>query len=195
MKKQKRQYGDLLLGIIIGLVLGLGIAIVVALMVTKSTSKITSKYGNPGRTIERDASVPLPDPNKPLNSDVNSDKGTIKDGVKATAGFKSKTRTKAAAANAAQKKKEEKEPKLRKEWRYYLQAGAYLDKAEAENIQAQLAFMGLETYLSKKWSSRGTLHRVRMGPIADVNVMNHIRYRLIQSGFTPSVVRLEKKKN
>ncbi len=192
MAKQKTRPGGLLLGIFIGLVLGLGIAIVVALFVTKTASKVTSKYSHTEKAPERDPSKPLPDPNKSLYAQTGSGEVTSEKGDNTRSDSKPEQAANQRDSRAAQPgEKDGAEAKQRKEWRYFLQAGAYLNEDEAENVRAQLAFMGLEASVSERWSAQGNLHRVRTGPFTDVDEMNQVRLRLIQSGFKPSVIRLE----
>lgn len=188
MAKQKTKPDRLLLGIFIGLALGLGIAIIVALIVTKTASKVTSKYSQTEKAPERDTSKPLPDPNKPLYAQTGSGEVISEKDINTTSVSKPKQAESKAVKSG---EKDDAEVKQRKEWRYFLQVGAYLNEDEAENVRAQLAFMGMEASISERWSSQGTLHRVRTGPFLDADEMNYARRRLIQSGFKPSVIRLE----
>ena len=189
--KQKKKPGGLLLGIFIGLVLGLGIAIVVAMFVSKSASKVSSKYSPVEKAPERDPTKPLPDPNKALYAQTGSGNVTPDKPDAADSGSQTKPAAKTKPRKAVKPKSKDDAEARRREWRYFLQAGAYLNLDEAENVRAQLAFMGQETSISKRWTAQGTMHRVRTGPYSDVDEMNQVRRQLIQSGYTPTVVRFQ----
>lgn len=72
---------------------------------------------------------------------------------------------------------------------YYLQAGAFREMADAENQRAKLALMGFEATVSDRTTDAGVLHRVRMGPFAQVEAMNKARSKLSENGVDVSVVR------
>lgn len=72
---------------------------------------------------------------------------------------------------------------------YYLQAGAFREMADAENQRAKLALMGFEAAISDRTTDAGVLHRVRMGPFAQVEAMNKARSKLSENGVDVSVVR------
>ncbi|MRV73264.1 SPOR domain-containing protein [Duganella sp. FT92W] len=72
---------------------------------------------------------------------------------------------------------------------YYLQAGAFREMSDAENQRAKLALMGFEATVSDRTTDAGVLHRVRMGPFAQVEAMNKARSKLSENGVDVSVVR------
>lgn len=72
---------------------------------------------------------------------------------------------------------------------YYLQAGAFREMSDAENQRAKLALMGFEATVSDRTTDAGVLHRVRMGPYAQVEAMNKARSKLSENGVDVSVVR------
>jgi cell division protein FtsN len=73
---------------------------------------------------------------------------------------------------------------------FVLQAGAFQNPAEADNVKAKLALLGLESNIETvDLPDRGTWYRVRMGPYKSLNEVNHIRSQLAQSGIDVSLVR------
>lgn len=187
-KNKLKQHGNMLVGVVIGLILGLAIATVVAMFVTKKTANMESRHKSVGSAIQRDASAPMPDPNKSIYTQVAKEPSKSQ-----TSKISKKADKVTPKKSLVYSAKQVKRPDTARVWRYYLQAGAYLRKSDAESVRAQLAFMGIEAYLKEKWSSSGTLHRVQAGPFADQTEMNQVRRQLLQGGFNPSVIRVEKK--
>ncbi|MDO9219156.1 MAG: SPOR domain-containing protein [Lacisediminimonas sp.] len=75
---------------------------------------------------------------------------------------------------------------------YYLQAGAFLEKADAENTRAKLALMGISANIAERKNDNVTLHRVRIGPFAQLEAMNRVRGKLTDNGVDVAVVRVPK---
>ena len=75
---------------------------------------------------------------------------------------------------------------------YYLQAGAFLERADAENAKAKLALMGLSASIAERKTDNGTLYRVRLGPFGNLETMNRVRSRLGDNGVDVDVVRVPK---
>ena len=75
---------------------------------------------------------------------------------------------------------------------YFLQAGAFREVGDAENTRAKLALLGFEAAISEKVSDSGVLHRVRVGPYAQVESMNKARAKLLDSGIDVAIVRNQK---
>lgn len=75
---------------------------------------------------------------------------------------------------------------------YYLQAGAFLEQADAENTKARLALMGVAASIAERKGDNGTLYRVRIGPFAQLEAMNRVRGKLTDNGVDVAVVRVPK---
>jgi cell division protein FtsN len=75
---------------------------------------------------------------------------------------------------------------------YYLQAGAFREMADAESTRAKLALLGFEAAISDRNSDSGVLHRVRIGPYAQVESMNKARAKLLDNGVDVAIVRNQK---
>jgi cell division protein FtsN len=75
---------------------------------------------------------------------------------------------------------------------YYLQAGAFREVSDAEATRAKLALLGFEATVSDRTNDNVVLHRVRMGPFTQVEVMNKVRGKLTENGIDVAVVRQQK---
>jgi cell division septation protein DedD len=74
--------------------------------------------------------------------------------------------------------------------RFYLQAGAFQNPADAENQRARLALAGWEASVqAATLPDKTTWHRVRVGPFDNVDEMNRIRAELSRRGFEVAVIK------
>lgn len=118
-------------------------------------------------------------PEKPEKSDHTED-GAKGDKAKADA-----ERAKAEAALSGKPVALEK---------YYLQAGAFEDPSEADNLKARLALMGVEASVQKvELPEKGTVHRVRVGPYLGSDDMNKARQQLSSNGINVAIVKIKPK--
>jgi Cell division protein len=73
---------------------------------------------------------------------------------------------------------------------YWLQAGAFSDEKEADNLKAKIAFTGLEaTVRPVAIPDKGTLYRVRLGPYQSLDDANRIKAALSQNGVGAAIIR------
>lgn len=78
--------------------------------------------------------------------------------------------------------------------RIYLQAGAFNNESDADNMKAKLALMGVEAnILSSNVPEKGLVHRVRIGPFERAADVDALRQRLRQDGIEVVVVKLSAK--
>lgn len=73
---------------------------------------------------------------------------------------------------------------------YYLQAGAFQNLAEADNLKARIALLGLSANVTAaSVPDKGTLHRVRLGPYQSLEPVNRIKTALSEAGINAAVVK------
>ena len=73
---------------------------------------------------------------------------------------------------------------------YWLQAGAFSDEKEADNLKAKIAFTGLEAAVKAvAIPDKGTLYRVRLGPYQSLDDANRIKSALSQNGVGAAIIR------
>ena len=73
---------------------------------------------------------------------------------------------------------------------YWLQAGAFSEEKEADNLKAKIAFTGLEASVrSVNIPEKGTLYRVRLGPYQSLDDANRIKSALSQNGVGAAIIR------
>jgi cell division protein FtsN len=74
---------------------------------------------------------------------------------------------------------------------YVLQAGSFSRYEDADRRRAQLAMQGIESAIQRVAIDDRTYHRVRIGPIKDLNELNMLRSRLRQANIDVLRIRLE----
>ena len=73
---------------------------------------------------------------------------------------------------------------------YWLQAGAFSEEREADNLKARIALTGLEAAVRPvSIPDKGTLYRVRLGPYQSLEDANRIKTTLVQNGVNATIIR------
>lgn len=73
---------------------------------------------------------------------------------------------------------------------YVLQAGSFREFVDADRRRAQIALQGVESHIQRVSIDDKTYHRVRVGPIDDLDRLNYIRNRLRQAQIDVIRIRL-----
>ena len=176
--------GSLLVGILIGLVLGLSIALGVAWYINKMPSPFLAR-GTP---------QPKPGPQAETRNDANAGERTAKaaadskprfDFYKILPGEQAATDQQLRDAQKAASTAGEREI-------FFLQAGAFPNAADADNLKARLALLGVEaTIQTATLPDKGVWHRVRIGPYASIEELNRARDTLKQNGYDTALIKAQ----
>lgn len=135
-----------------------------------------------GKTGRKPDEAKATKPEKP--ADKAADKGADK-----VADKSAKPADKAADKAAATPAKAADKPGSPREI-YYLQAGAFQNLAEADNLKARIALLGLSASVTAtNVPDKGTLHRVRLGPYQSLEPVNRIKTALSEAGIPAAVVK------
>ncbi len=74
---------------------------------------------------------------------------------------------------------------------YFLQVGAFTEVADADNMKAKLALQGFEAVVQTATiPEKGVWHRVRVGPLSDIEQINKIRDDLAGNGFNADLIKV-----
>ncbi len=73
---------------------------------------------------------------------------------------------------------------------YVLQAGSYKNFADADHVRARLALQGVESKVQKVSVDNDTWHRIRIGPISDLDKLNRLRTILRKADVDVLVIRV-----
>lgn len=180
---RSKQQGSTLIGIFVGLVLGVVIAAGVVWYLNRSHSPFQSSKDSSLQPAEKGKSgaAGAPDalPSKP-GEKQRFDFYNILPGGQETAPAP-KTPPPEAAIDAATANE-----------RYFLQAGAFGKKADADNLKGELALMGIEAFVTEvTLQEKGKMFRVRSGPYNKAEEMNRVRTQMSQGGVQATVVKVK----
>lgn len=178
--KSRGAGSSLLIGILIGLVLGLGIALGVAWYINKMPSPFLSrppavksepaKGAAPAKDDDKAAKAPDGKPRfdfykiLPGAEELATDQ-QLKDARKPST----------AAAKET----------------FFLQAGAFQNAPDADNLKARLALLGIEASIqTATLPDKGVWHRVRVGPYTGVEELTRTRDALKQNGVDTTLIKV-----
>ena len=171
--------GSLLIGILIGLLLGLGIALAVAWNINKMPTPFLNRGLPPAKSGAADAAKSDDRTGKAADSKPRFDFYKILPGSEEPVSdqqFKD-SQQKASTANVKET--------------FFLQAGAFQNAPDADNLKARLALLGMEASVqTTALPDKGVWHRVRIGPYSAVEELNRARDTLKQNGIETSLIRV-----
>jgi cell division protein FtsN len=73
---------------------------------------------------------------------------------------------------------------------YVLQAGSYRNEADANRVRAQLALQGIDAKVQRVAVDADVWHRVRIGPIGNLDELNKVRRQLQAADVDALVIRV-----
>jgi cell division protein FtsN len=182
----RKPAGGTLIGIFIGLVLGLGIASALAIYMTNAPVPFIN------RPDKAKATPPQADRNlaataKTADAKSGQPERQRFDFYKILPGQEEPVsdRDLRAASKAPDKAGTSQDV-------YFVQAGAFQNPADADQLKARLALMGLVASVEPaSLPDRGTWYRVRLGPFSQLEEINRVRSTLVQNGVDASLVRIK----
>ena len=176
---KKKNGGGTLLGIFIGLLLGLGIAVGIVWYMNTTPIPFLNKAKPPEKAAA--------EPGKAL---AKPDEKTTQQVEKPRFEFY-KILPGAEEAVTEQQIKQAAKPGAPAE-NYLLQVGSFQNPADADNLKARLALLGVEAGVEPiNIAEKGTWYRVRVGPYNKVDEINRLRQTLAQNGIEASLVKVK----
>ena len=154
-------------GVMIGLIVGLVLAVAVAVWIMGS---------NPFKEVDSKPTAPTPAvPSTPDTPPVPEAAPSF-DFYKVLPGEPEPVLPPAPAASSAP--------------RIYLQAGAFQNPADADNLKASLALLGIEASIqTSDLAEKGIFHRVRIGPLDGMDEVERTRALLTQNNIPAVLVK------
>jgi cell division protein FtsN len=178
--------GRTLIGVFIGLVLGLAIAAVVAVYMTNAPVPFARK-SEPRRPTPPQADRNLADAAKTAEAKGGPPEKPRFDFYKMLPGQEQPVTEREIRA-ATKKPADPTQPKDV----YFVQAGSFQNPADADNLKARLALIGLQASVEPTaLPDKGTWYRVRLGPYAQLDDINRVRQTLAQNGVDASLVKVK----
>jgi cell division protein FtsN len=75
---------------------------------------------------------------------------------------------------------------------YFLQVGSFQDESDADNLKAKLALQGFEAIVQTATiPEQGIWHRVRVGPLKNIDSINKIRADLLANNFSADLIKVQ----
>ena len=188
---KKSSGGGTLLGLFIGLILGLALAAGIAVYINKTPIPFLDK-AKPAEKAAAPKAAATPNLADTLKAapDKAGDKPRF-DFYQILPGQEepmSEQQIRQAAKDAA---KAPADGKASKDI-FLLQAGAFQNPADADNLKAKLALLGVEASVEPtNLAEKGTWYRVRIGPYTKIDDLNHTRSTLAQNGIEATLVKVK----
>lgn len=172
---------SLLIGILIGLVLGLVIALGVAWYINKMPSPFLDRPPTKNEPA-KGAAPPAP---KAQEKTAKAPEAKPRfDFYKILPG------TEEPATDQQVRDAQKKSTPSPKET-FFLQAGAFQNAPDADNLKARLALIGIEAKIqTATLPDKGVWHRVRVGPYTSVEELNRARDSLKQNGVETALIKV-----
>jgi cell division protein FtsN len=169
-----------LIGLFFGFLLGLGVAAGIAIYFFKTPIPFADKPKTQDKPLAIDQKTPEAAKAAKAEEKPRFDFYQILPGKEETV---TERQVREAAKQAAK-------PGAPKE-SYFLQAGSFPNPADADNLKARLALMGMEANVEPaNVAGKGVWYRVRLGPYTRVDEINRIRQQLTQNGVDVSLVKI-----
>ena len=173
----RRNGSSLLAGILIGLVLGLALALGVAWYINKMPSPFSNRPAPAAKSETKGVPPTTARVDEKADAKPRFDFYKILPGAEEPAADKGR---KDATGSTASGKEA-----------FYLQAGAFQNAPDADNLKARLALLGIEANIeTSAIPEKGVLHRVRIGPYTNVEEVNRTRDTLKQNGVQTTLVKV-----
>ena len=210
-RSESRLAHPMLLGMIIGLLLGIIIALAVALWLNRLSNPFVEKSKSveplpklgpaqpppppeAAKAAEQAAKGKVPEKTTKANERPRFEFYSILPGEKEVTEKELKAAKPSppprAAAGPAKPGSSPSSPKPYGGEIYWLQAGAFAEEKEAENLKARIALVGLEAAVRPvSLPDKGMLFRVRLGPYQSLDDANRIKSALSQSGVGAAIIR------
>lgn len=174
-------------GLLVGIILGIGISMVVAIMITGGKSAFV-KPDEPvesSHPVENSKSANSGDATVPSEKAENKPDPNRFDFYHILPGESQVTEQEIKQSKATEKKK----PAAVEN--YFLQVGSFQTEAEADNLKAKLALLGLEAVVQTATvADKGVWHRVRVGPYDDVDQIDKARAELTSNGVKSTLIKI-----
>jgi cell division protein FtsN len=175
-------------GLLLGILLGIGASLAVVMFIKGGESPFADLSNNKKPVAEKIAE----DAKKAVDAESDQQKnpaGTQDDKTKfdfytILPGSESKVST-----DDVKIKDEQPQPVM--QYTYYLQVGAFQTEEEADNMKAKLALQGFEALVQTATiPDKGVWHRVRVGPLANLDEINKAKNDLTNNGFKTDLIKV-----
>ena len=188
-QKNRRTGNPFLSGLLVGLLLGVGLSLGLTMYIKGTDSPFNDKKSslNTSEMLEKKLSKQKSAAENALPTDENSDASTQS---KTDNQFDFYTILPETESTVTEKEIKDNSLTIKKD-NYFLQVGAFQNEADADNMKAKLALQGFEAVVqTAAIPEKGVWHRVRVGPLSDIDQINKIRGDLTTGGFNTDLIKV-----
>lgn len=178
--KNNNKGNPFLTGLLIGFLLGVAASLSVVMFIKGGQSPFENKKNVSARDLTIENTDALPTTEKPVKGQDKTrfDFYTILPGSE-------------SQVSAEEESKLKEEPAPAEKNSYFLQVGAFQTETEADNMKAQLALQGFEAQVQTATiPEKGVWHRVRVGPLNDLDQINKTKTELATNGFQADLIKV-----
>ena len=178
-------------GLLVGLLLGVGASLAVTMYLKGADSPFADKKIGAPKLTAQEHDVPAEKlPKKTMPAENAIPQAENPDGTKPDNKFDFYTILPETESTITEQEIKNTEKSVKKD-SYYLQVGAFPDEADADNMKAKLALQGFEAVVQTATiPEKGIWHRVRVGPLNDVDQINKVRGELTTNGFNADLIKV-----
>ena len=175
-------------GLLIGLLLGVGVSVWLTMYIKSGDSPFEDKKINAPSSKDLAA---RPSKTKDKNADDTAvPKEESPGGAKPANDFDFYTILPDTESTVTEQEIKDNATTVKKD-NYFLQVGAFPNEADADNMKAKLALQGFEAVVQTATiPDKGTWHRVRVGPLNNIEQINKIRGDLTTAGFNTDLIKV-----
>lgn len=172
--------GSLLIGILIGLLMGLGIALAVAWYINKMPTPFVNRANPPAKGETQKSTE---------TAKIDEKAAKAPDGKPRFDFYKILPGSEEPVTEQQFKDAQQKPAPVKET--FYLQAGAFQNAPDADNLKARLALVGIAASVqTTTLPDKGVWHRVRVGPYTAVDDLNRARDTLKQNGIETTLIKV-----
>jgi cell division protein FtsN len=186
-KSPKSKGSPFISGLLVGLFLGVAAAVGLTMYINKGDSPFEDKKINAPSTKELAAKASK---EKKKASESAVPKEENPDGTKSANDYDFYTILPETESTVTEQEIKDKGVTVKKD-SYFIQIGAFPNEADADNMKAKLALQGFEAVVQTATiANKGTWHRVRVGPLNNIEQINKIRGDLTTAGFNTDLIKV-----
>jgi hypothetical protein len=184
--KSSSKSGTFFSGLLLGILLGVGASVGLTMYINKTDSPFRDKKINAPSAKELAAKAG--DKGEAGDSAIPKEEGP--NNKKTGSDYDFYTILPETESTVTEQEIKEKKSPVKKD-SYFLQVGAFPNETDADNMKAKLALQGFEAVVqTANIPNKGTWHRVRVGPLQNVEQINKVRGELTTAGFNTDLIKV-----
>ena len=177
-------------GLLIGILIGVGASVWVTMRIKGDTSPFEDRKINAPSSKDLSAKS-TKNKDKTTDAEDTTSKDENPNGTKAN-DFDFYTILPDTESTVTEKEIKDNAATVKKD-SYFLQVGAFTEEADADNMKAKLALQGFEAVVQTATiADKGTWHRVRVGPLSNLDQINKTRGDLTTAGFNTDLIKVHR---